>query len=58
MFQDRVREFHLAVLADAVDDTATMRRHLSRVPLDGEQRALRLARAGLYAQAEYLIAPE
>lgn len=56
MFRDRVREFQLAVLADAVDDTATMRRHLSRVPLDGEQRALRLARAGLYAQAEYVIA--
>jgi tetratricopeptide (TPR) repeat protein len=56
MFQDRIRELHLAVLADAVDDAESMRRHMERVPVDGEERPLRFARAGLYEQAEYVIA--
>jgi tetratricopeptide (TPR) repeat protein len=56
MFQARLREFHLAVLADAVDDQSTLRRHLVHVPLEGEQRALRFVRAGLYREAEYVMA--
>ena len=56
MFQDRIRELQLAVLADAVDDTKAMRRHMEQVPPDGEERALRFVRAGLHTQAEYGIA--
>jgi tetratricopeptide (TPR) repeat protein len=55
MFQDGLRELHLAVLADAVDDQSDLRRHMRRVPLEREQRALRYVRAGLYREAESII---
>jgi tetratricopeptide (TPR) repeat protein len=53
--QDRVRELHLAVLADALDDVPELRRHMRRVPLNGEDRALRFVRAGLYSEAESIM---
>jgi tetratricopeptide (TPR) repeat protein len=56
MFQERLRNLHLAVVADAVDDFATLRRHMSKVPVEGEARPLRFVRAGLYPQAENAMA--
>ncbi|HEX6465375.1 MAG TPA: tetratricopeptide repeat protein, partial [Vicinamibacterales bacterium] len=50
-----VCELNLAVLADIVDDIPNLRRHMLRVPVEREQRALRFVRAGLYAQAEYVM---
>ena len=32
MFQDSVRELHLAVVAETVDDFQTLRTHMSRIP--------------------------
>jgi len=54
--QDRFRQLHLAVVADAVDDIPTLRRHMARVPPESEQRGFRFVRAGLYREAEYVIA--
>jgi len=55
MFQERLRHLHLAVIADAVDDFQALRRHMSRVPVQGEERALRYVRAGLDRQAEEVL---
>ena len=38
VFQERLRNLHLAVIADAVDDFAKLRDHMSQVPVEGEGR--------------------
>jgi tetratricopeptide (TPR) repeat protein len=56
MFQDGVRELHLAVAAEAVDDVESMRTHMSRIPFGAELRPLRYVRAGLYREADDILA--
>ena len=56
MFQDSVRELHLAVVAETVDDFQTLRTHLSRIPPGVELRPLRYVRAGLYRDADDILA--
>ncbi len=54
--QESVRHMGLAVLADIVDDFHTLHDQMLQVPIEGEGRALRYVRAGLYPQAEQILA--
>jgi tetratricopeptide (TPR) repeat protein len=54
--QESLRHTKLAVVADVVDDFQTLHDEMLQVPIAGEMRALRYVRAGLYPQAEQILA--